>query len=182
MCEKAKEIQNVWKPKGGDWYIHNYRGTTKLSRKVEKQIWGDDDKDWTKIEILCYQPSETKNYFVSTTGESSLVTSIKDLVKGHSIWLPCQDQLQEMVGCQFMVSTIIPQNIGWFYEWVHSNYLGSQIVRGGAARRGDSDFWEEPSEIFKTWEQLWLAFVMKDKYNKSWNGKDWVSNENNTAN
>ena len=24
-------------------------------------------------------------------------------------------------------------------------------------------------------EQLWLAFVMKEKYNKTWNGKDWVN-------
>jgi hypothetical protein len=23
-------------------------------------------------------------------------------------------------------------------------------------------------------EQLWLAFVMKEKYNKVWNGEDWV--------
>ena len=23
-------------------------------------------------------------------------------------------------------------------------------------------------------EQLWLAFVMQEKYNKTWNGKDWV--------
>jgi len=23
-------------------------------------------------------------------------------------------------------------------------------------------------------EQLWLAFVMKEKHNKTWNGKDWI--------
>ena len=23
-------------------------------------------------------------------------------------------------------------------------------------------------------EQLWLAFVMKDKYKKVWNGEDWI--------
>ena len=23
-------------------------------------------------------------------------------------------------------------------------------------------------------EQLWLAFVMKEKYNKTWNGEEWV--------
>ena len=26
-----------------------------------------------------------------------------------------------------------------------------------------------------TMEQLWLAFVMKEKYSKSWNGKDWIN-------
>ena len=27
--------------------------------------------------------------------------------------------------------------------------------------------------IFKSMEQLWLAFVMKEKYNKIWNGEEW---------
>jgi len=26
-----------------------------------------------------------------------------------------------------------------------------------------------------TWEQLWLAFVMKEKHNKIWDGDNWVS-------
>jgi len=28
--------------------------------------------------------------------------------------------------------------------------------------------------IFNTGEQLWLAFVMKEKYDKVWNGDDWT--------
>jgi predicted Abi (CAAX) family protease len=28
--------------------------------------------------------------------------------------------------------------------------------------------------IFTSMEQLWLAFVMKEQYNKVWNGKDWI--------
>lgn len=24
-----------------------------------------------------------------------------------------------------------------------------------------------------SWEMIWLAYVMKKKYNKIWNGKDW---------
>lgn len=28
-----------------------------------------------------------------------------------------------------------------------------------------------------TWEQYWLAFVMKEKYNKTWNGEEWVKAE-----
>ena len=27
-----------------------------------------------------------------------------------------------------------------------------------------------------TWEQLWLAFVMKEKHNKVWDGKEWLKN------
>jgi hypothetical protein len=27
---------------------------------------------------------------------------------------------------------------------------------------------------FTSWEQLWLAFVMKEKSNKIWDGKQWI--------
>ena len=27
---------------------------------------------------------------------------------------------------------------------------------------------------FSSFEQLWLVFVMKEKYGKTWNGQDWV--------
>jgi len=27
--------------------------------------------------------------------------------------------------------------------------------------------------IFNSMEQLWLAFVMKEKFDKVWNGEDW---------
>lgn len=28
-------------------------------------------------------------------------------------------------------------------------------------------------EQFTSMEQLWLAFVMKEKYNKTWDGNEW---------
>ncbi len=32
-------------------------------------------------------------------------------------------------------------------------------------------------EQFTSMEQLWLAFVMKEKYGKTWNGKEWLLNK-----
>ena len=32
---------------------------------------------------------------------------------------------------------------------------------------------ENHRENLYSMEQLWLMFVMKEKYNKEWNGKDW---------
>ena len=29
-------------------------------------------------------------------------------------------------------------------------------------------------ERVKSWEQLWLAFVMEKRYSKQWNGDDWI--------
>ena len=29
----------------------------------------------------------------------------------------------------------------------------------------------------KSMEQLWLAFVMKEKYEKTWDGTNWIENK-----
>jgi len=63
----------------------------------------------------------------------------------HRIWLPRQDQLQEMFNDNINY-TIQIQGFGEILE-----FYGCQ-----------------------SWEQLWLAFVMKEKYNKTWNGEEWV--------
>lgn len=36
-----------------------------------------------------------------------------------------------------------------------------------------SEFMKQTRD-YDTWEQLWLAFVMKTKFSKSWNGEEWV--------
>ena len=156
MCEKAVEIQKGWEPIGGDWIIHDYRGTTGLPLTVEQQVWGSDDTKWNRTEILCYRPSGSKDFFVSTDGNDSHVTSAKDLLKHHVVFLPRQDQLQEMVGSP-----------AWDYKFSEfSNWLDIEP--------GLSIF-----NSVTSMEQLWLAFVMKEKFNKVWNGEDWVANEKN---
>ena len=155
MCEKAEEIQNSWKPEGGDWIVFDYRDTTKTSKEFEKQAWGDDDKTWKRVEVLCYQPSELKDWWIGTTGKESLVKSSQDLTKEHCVWLPRQDQLQEMVPTQIAGTK---PNLKMISEFTHF-----------------FDYWDTngiPINL-TTWEQLWLAFVMKEKYNKVWDGEKW---------
>jgi len=67
-----------------------------------------------------------------------------------SIFLPRQDQLQEMIGGSWM------DILGDFNEWSK-----------GVPR--------DKQPMSKSMEQIWLYFVMKEKYNKYWNGEDWVS-------
>ncbi len=31
------------------------------------------------------------------------------------------------------------------------------------------------AKSFTSMEQLWLAFVMKEKYNKVWDGEEWIN-------
>lgn len=65
----------------------------------------------------------------------------------YFIWLPRQDQLQDMV-----MDGVNPiAKISEFYHVMRLDY----------------------GQIFQSMEQLWLAFIMSELYNKRWNGKDW---------
>ncbi len=69
-----------------------------------------------------------------------------------AIWLPRQDQLQEMVGGN--PESLINDLNDWL-EWI------------------DFTIYNEYAKQFTSMEQLWLAFVMKEKYNKTWDGEQW---------
>lgn len=63
------------------------------------------------------------------------------------IWLPRQDQLQE-----------ITQLTTWYLElYFHHWFLKNSEIN-----------------TEKTMEQLWLSFMMKQKFNKTWDGKNWI--------
>ncbi len=83
-------------------------------------------------------------------GESGYVVS-SDYAPQHSIWLPRQDQLQEMVSTCFKAGL----DLEILYAWYQRN---------------------RPHDVADEWdsmEQLWLAFVMKEKYGKVWTGSEW---------
>ena len=65
------------------------------------------------------------------------------------IWLPRQDKLQEMLKLSPLPLIIL-----------FSAYVRDVPVYG----------------MEWSMEQLWLAFVMKEKYNKKWNGEEWIDN------
>lgn len=70
--------------------------------------------------------------------------------KPTTTWLPCQDQLQEMV----------------------KGNIPSLLFR--IQRQ-----WEEMNfpNLPTSMEQLWLAFVMKGKHGRVWTGMEWVGTE-----
>ncbi len=78
--------------------------------------------------------------------------------KETSIWLPRQDQLQEMIDWNNYGSYHTSLKVAMLEEFYKTVKISI-----------------EPEDI--SMEQLWLAFVMKEKYNKVWTGQDWkVSN------
>ena len=74
--------------------------------------------------------------------------------KEEYIWLPTQDQLQKQTGIES-----IPTLLSQFNEFVFGN-VGYTT--------------QEMCNFIDSCEKLWLAFVMKKKYKKIWNGKEWV--------
>ena len=76
----------------------------------------------------------------------------------ETIWLPRQDQLQEM-----FPKDRIERPFYWFSEGMIDSFGDYGITNEGLYYEG-----------FSTWEQLWLAFVMKEKYNKVWDGEKWI--------
>lgn len=69
------------------------------------------------------------------------------------IYLPTQEQLQEMMELPSIYHRVVDKLYD-FTEWVKINatYVTS----------------------YCSMNELWLAFVMKEKYNKIWNGKVWI--------
>jgi len=114
----------------------------KMCRKAKEiqELW----EGWTKItgDRTVWKDAEPDSYGYRDTRQSE--TNPTKEVEYEIIWLPCQDQLQEMVNESIpRLDSIIP-------------------------------FWHNHMTINPvSWEQLWLAFVMKEKYNKTWNGETW---------
>jgi len=131
MCEKAVEIQKSYK------------------NKIDMD--GNIDKEWNVGDVL-FRYGEVE--VSSNEGEYGL----PDRQDGE-VWLPRQDQLQEMRS--------------WDKRMTIRETLETFSVFIGFER---AEYYDK----FTSMEQLWLAFVMKEKYNKQWNGKDWKIYEQTT--
>ena len=138
MCEEAKEIQEGWKIKEGDtiarvwWNRVWYREVIGFASLTFGDTWCRVVPSTYEFPVNNLQPAE----------------GYKDF-----IWLPRQDQLQEMIFPG--VPAFLIQNT--FTKWCQENYQYAQE--------------------FLTMEQLWLAFVMWKKYGKVWNEEkeEWMN-------
>ena len=128
MCEKSEEIQLLRREER-----HNSKGK-----------WKDGDI-YTHIdgEIGMAHPS----YLDAWASEPDYLHHPHE-----NIWLPRQDQLQEMV-----LDNDLSMLIERFYCWNRDTGL---------------IFLSDKSSI--SMEQLWLAFVMQEKWGKIWDGENWI--------
>lgn len=155
MCERAKKIQEDHKWEYGDWFVAEY-GVFQIGTAS----FDYDMKDETKPPIRSKLPIAT---IQSEDVEGSMFTG------DELIWLPRQDQLQGMLLTSDVDFVELLEHFYW--SW--------------AAYKTDEKYpWREYIEDedkgkiladFASMEQLWLAFVMKEKFNKIWNGEDWIN-------
>jgi len=124
----CEEIQELWIPKVGDIIAH--RDSHKVeSNPLHKALVSWDNNKESLIPIAVTWVGRNKMY----------------------IWLPHQDQLQEMVEA---VDTSPYKLHLALTRWLE--------IEVGLPPPYDS------------MEQLWLAFVMKERHNKTWDGDNWI--------
>jgi hypothetical protein len=111
----------------------------------------DNIGDYVSIAYICQQ-----DLFYSELPESD-----------NYVWLPRQDQLQKILANYYseqdgMVYSSHYIKVAFidFKAWLDKQYLNKPFVC-------------VPTNCFDSGEKLWLAFVMKQKYNKEWRNDSW---------
>ncbi|MDD5722635.1 MAG: hypothetical protein PHY29_02720 [Syntrophales bacterium] len=159
MSEKAWEIQVAWEPTYGDCIIlkpQSVKYLNEIDVPTGKPVF---------LGICAYILDKDSRY----CGDTDILLydgydESEGILKGNCIWLPSQDRLQEIV-LPYIEQRVEKSCAGWRLAKEFVETMGS-LVWG----REWMNIKIDPGSM----EQLWLAFVMKEKYGKTWNGEEWV--------
>lgn len=145
MCEKAIEIQEIWR--------------NALSSRVEI-------REFKGSLILGTVNSWTDYKWIVYLSDDEIIEKYK--ISEDIIWLPRQDQLQEMLKATHLTN---PYNlIGFLWNILNEDETCPEEMPCKECIK-EAMYWHS----FETLEQLWLAFIMYELYdNKIWNGIDWI--------
>ena len=147
MCEKAEEIQ---KPLIPLW-----------SFVIVKKCWATKKRE---IGIVTSFEKKYKRYNIFMKGNP-----YGTIEQNNLIWLPTQEQLQEMILPiflkRFSTTHALRNDSSFIYRMVIEKFQRW-------VNRGSPSF-DEYMAMFSSFNELWLAFVMKEKWNKKWDGKKW---------
>lgn len=147
MCEKAEEIQKKHKWNEGDFFI----------RVIE------DEEILEAVGDIQYS-EDNKLYDNNKFPSGIFVNDNKELEIKPKCWLPRQDQLQEIYRCNWLKEN---------KRYQMQRYL---IAFNDWWSKGRSSFINKEGlgTFFETFEQCGLAMIMKEMFNKTWNGEDWI--------
>jgi len=161
MCEKAEEIQKL-QPKG-IWHLHYDPGHEKDYKL--------DDKDYLYISFY-YLPEEECIAILKWDNDEDrpIIGNYFQNIEG-AIWLPTQEQLQEMI------LPVLKEKYNKYWDlekmgregnWVISIFF--DFTKGNIPDKQNHFIWNNSNCI----TELWLAFVMEEKYQKRWDGNNWI--------
>ena len=103
-------------------------------------------------EIQVLRPTESNGDWCNWMGDTKCINVGIVILHKNIIWLPRQDQLQEMIINPLLSNGLINQ-----IKDKLNNFKIEKEVQGKII----------------SMEQYLLLIVMKEKYNKVWNGTDW---------
>lgn len=164
MCNKAKEIQENWIVRDGDYF----------------QCFDEGGKSFTDITAVhphggCFgteyrKESDDGESFWSFDGgyewDDEMVCLKKD-----AVWLPRQDQLQEMIVIDSLpIFGVKKGKEDAILGIMRKNTLDGFGIWLDAVVKVDHSFCYKHNSM----EQFWLLYVMQEKYNKTWTGRDWI--------
>jgi len=105
--------------------------------------------DCEEIQVGKFRPMVPPGKGIAYVGNDVAVEVDAGSTTWHIVWLPRQDQIQEMLGLE---------SYGKFYAFT-----------------GDRPFPKTAYYIeFDSWEKSWLAFYMHEKHSKIWDGEKWI--------
>jgi len=161
LCEEATEIQDLWQYDDGDFYLHRFTENN-LSDQRFKDMIGKDI-----VMTLCISCNVKDSYGDQYVSEYN--------PKGENVWLPRQDQLQSFyaekniqLDAKGSLELIID-----IRDFCDPFYRLGTMPLPVAVREAEKE--EKYVEQFTSLEQLWLAFVMQENFQKMWDGEKWIS-------
>ncbi len=165
MCNKAKEIQDEWDVKDGDYFQYFGEGGKSFT-DIAVDNFGTEYREIAPEAPFRDEPS--KGFWEFDGGyewDDELVCLKKD-----AVFLPRQDQSQEILSDNRTLTMLISD----FHWWV-----GTSNRKEGKAKDWIECIYDESIVDIKkinaaSMEQLWLKYVMVVKHSKRWDGKDWI--------
>ena len=103
---------------------------------------------------------DTKTYIKMCEADNDLQWDDKSYKLKYGDYRPEQEQIQEVL---FQENSFYDTLLK-FVEFINDEYCHFSML----AEKGTED-------KYKDFNELWFAFVMKEKYNKVWNGNKWVT-------
>ena len=134
MCQKAEEIQRIWKPRVGDWVI---------------------DIQSDSICIICSVRGDNPDYFYLVGTDADNPNDFYQQHVSKVYWLPTQSQLQEMLGIADDIKPALLEEITQLrYKYNYESSSGD-VNLNGKKLWFVFYMWKKHRKLWDTERQYW---------------------------